>query len=93
MPNVPEGPWYRGAGCEHCLGKGYLGRAGLYELLMVDDRFRDAMDAMLDQVVLARAVRGASGEIEDFEVGFANAASLEASLSETSGLRDAIASA
>ena len=42
------------------------------------DRFRSAMDAMLDQVVLARAVRDGSGAIVDFEIEFANGAALAA---------------
>jgi PAS domain S-box-containing protein len=37
------------------------------------DRFRTVLDAMADSVVLARAVRGATGEIVDFVVEFANA--------------------
>lgn len=30
----------RGAGCENCLGRGLIGRTALYELLVVDDAFR-----------------------------------------------------
>lgn len=33
--------FYRGRGCEHCRGKGYKGRIGVYELLVVNDRIRD----------------------------------------------------
>jgi PAS domain S-box-containing protein len=40
------------------------------------DRFRQAMDAMLDQVILARSIRDGSGAIVDFEIVFANAAAL-----------------
>ena len=29
-----------GAGCENCRGSGYAGRAGLYELLIIDDNFK-----------------------------------------------------
>ncbi len=31
---------YRGRGCEKCGGKGYLGRTGIYELLLVDETTR-----------------------------------------------------
>lgn len=31
---------YRGKGCEKCGGKGYLGRTGIYELLLVDETTR-----------------------------------------------------
>jgi PAS domain S-box-containing protein len=41
------------------------------------DRFRTAMDAMIDQVILARSVRDVNGTIVDFEVEFANATALE----------------
>jgi general secretion pathway protein E len=32
---------YQGAGCEKCLQTGYLGRTGIFELLLVDDQIRD----------------------------------------------------
>jgi general secretion pathway protein E len=31
---------YQGRGCDKCLGTGYLGRTGIFELLLVDDRIR-----------------------------------------------------
>ncbi|RJQ50354.1 MAG: type II secretion system protein GspE [Nitrospiraceae bacterium] len=31
---------YRGRGCDKCLGKGYLGRSGIYELLEITPRIR-----------------------------------------------------
>jgi type IV pilus assembly protein PilB len=33
-----------GAGCEHCRGSGYVGRVGIYELLVVDEQFRDMIN-------------------------------------------------
>jgi general secretion pathway protein E len=32
---------YQGAGCEKCLQTGYMGRTGIFELLLVDDPIRD----------------------------------------------------
>jgi type IV pilus assembly protein PilB len=32
---------YRGEGCAHCGATGYSGRAGLYELFVIDDKLRD----------------------------------------------------
>jgi general secretion pathway protein E len=32
---------HKGAGCEKCLQTGYLGRTGIFELLLVDDRIRN----------------------------------------------------
>jgi PAS domain S-box-containing protein len=39
------------------------------------DRFRAALDAMLDEVTIARSVRDADGTIEDFQIEFVNRAS------------------
>jgi len=33
--------FYRGAGCEHCRNTGYSGRSGIYEMIELDDGFRD----------------------------------------------------
>jgi len=33
-----------GAGCDFCRGSGYMGRVGIYELLLVDDKFRDKIN-------------------------------------------------
>ena len=41
-----------------------------------EDRFRTAMDAMIDQVLLCRSVRDDAGRIVDFEVEYANATAL-----------------
>jgi general secretion pathway protein E len=35
--SVPGGFLYRGTGCEACSDTGYLGRTGIYEILVVDD--------------------------------------------------------
>ncbi|UCF87913.1 MAG: type II secretion system ATPase GspE [bacterium] len=37
---LPEGGLWRGAGCVHCLDTGYLGRTGIYELLVVTDSIK-----------------------------------------------------
>jgi type IV pilus assembly protein PilB len=36
-----EGPHFRGAGCEECRGTGYLGRTGLFELLVIRPELRE----------------------------------------------------
>jgi general secretion pathway protein E len=38
--DLPEGGLWRGAGCSQCLGTGYLGRTGIYELLVVTDSIK-----------------------------------------------------
>jgi len=35
---------YHGTGCEHCRNSGYAGRIGIYELLIIDDTFRNMMN-------------------------------------------------
>ncbi len=35
---------YHGAGCDDCRGSGYVGRVGIYELLTIDERFRDMIN-------------------------------------------------
>ena len=35
---------YHGAGCDQCRGSGFAGRLGIYELLIVDEAFRDMIN-------------------------------------------------
>ena len=35
---------YHGVGCDDCRGSGYVGRAGIYELLVLDEQFRDMIN-------------------------------------------------
>ena len=35
--------FYRGKGCSKCLNTGYKGRVGIYELLIPDDKMRNAI--------------------------------------------------
>jgi len=37
---VKDGVLWRGRGCSHCLGTGYWGRTGIFEILVVDDDIR-----------------------------------------------------
>jgi len=36
--------FYHGAGCDDCRGSGYVGRVGIYELLVIDEAFRDMIN-------------------------------------------------
>jgi general secretion pathway protein E len=41
MNDLPDkAMFWRGRGCDECLGTGYHGRAGIFEMLMVDDEVR-----------------------------------------------------
>ena len=41
---IGPGELFRGGGCDHCRGSGYVGRVGIYELLVIDDVFRDMIN-------------------------------------------------
>ena len=49
---------YRSGGCEECGGAGYVGRTGVFELLVFDDELRQAVNAGADEEVLATLARG-----------------------------------
>lgn len=40
-PTPVEGQLYTGAGCGECFDTGYLGRTGIFELLVIDDDIKD----------------------------------------------------
>jgi type IV pilus assembly protein PilB len=48
---------YHGVGCDRCRGSGYLGRIGIYELLVVDDIFRDIINKDASADNMRRAFR------------------------------------
>ncbi|MHC4259523.1 MAG: GspE/PulE family protein [Planctomycetota bacterium] len=41
---VKSNQLFHGAGCEHCRHSGYVGRIGIYELLLIDDTFKDMIN-------------------------------------------------
>jgi len=51
---LPEGVLYRGRGCEECLDTGYMGRIGIFELLVVDDEVRAQVMRKEDANVIKR---------------------------------------
>jgi general secretion pathway protein E len=51
---------FRGAGCDRCRGTGYRGRTGIYELLVMDDDTRAALQAgagRVRQLAMERGMR------------------------------------
>jgi len=44
MAGVDPGQIYHGTGCDRCRGSGYVGRLGIYELLIIDEPFRDMIN-------------------------------------------------
>jgi type IV pilus assembly protein PilB len=59
---------FTGRGCEECRGSGYSGRIGIYELLIVDRKFRDMINKD-PSVENMRTVFRESGGISLFEDG------------------------
>ncbi len=59
---------FHGIGCNHCRGSGYSGRIGIYELLVIDDKFRDMInkDASINHM---RQVFRESGQPSLFDDG------------------------
>jgi len=45
--SVIEGQFHKGLGCENCLQTGYLGRTGIFELLVIDDDIRELIGKRL----------------------------------------------
>ncbi|MBI5055925.1 MAG: type II secretion system ATPase GspE [Nitrospirae bacterium] len=52
---------YRGKGCDKCLGKGYIGRAGIYELLEITPDIRTMIVERKDAQVIRRTATVKSG--------------------------------
>ena len=48
---------YRGKGCKHCSFTGFRGRAGIYELLIVDDTIRGLILAKANAQTIRKAAR------------------------------------
>lgn len=59
---------YKGAGCEKCRDSGYAGRVGIYELLVIDDNFRDMINKDPSVTNMRRAFRE-SGQKSLFDDG------------------------
>jgi len=52
-----EGEFYRGKGCEHCLGTGYRGRIGVYEVLELDDDLKSLITKTQDSNEIKKLAR------------------------------------
>ena len=59
---------FAGKGCDDCRDSGYVGRIGIYELLVIDDKFRDMInkDASVNNM---RSVFRKSGQLCLFDDG------------------------
>ena len=48
---------YQAAGCDQCLGTGYLGRTGIYEMVMITDEIRNNILRNADSNTIKRVAR------------------------------------
>ena len=53
--DLKDGKFFRGKGCEECLETGYMGRIGIFELLVVDDVIRELIMRKEDANVIKQA--------------------------------------
>jgi general secretion pathway protein E len=73
--------YYRGRGCERCMGLGYRGRSGIYELLPVEEETRELLLARKDAATIkAAAQRKGMKSLRD--AGLVKAAAGETTLEE-----------
>jgi general secretion pathway protein E len=49
---------YRAVGCPHCLQKGYRGRTGIHELLVVDDAVKTLIHTEASEQAIEKVIRG-----------------------------------
>ena len=61
--------FYHGAGCDDCRGSGYVGRVGIYELLVIDEALRDMINEDSSVNNMRRMFRE-SGRRTMFDDGF-----------------------
>ncbi|MCH8119838.1 MAG: type II secretion system ATPase GspE [Planctomycetes bacterium] len=50
-----RGQLYKGLGCENCLDTGYLGRTGIFELLVIDDDVRELISKRCGSHIIKEA--------------------------------------
>jgi general secretion pathway protein E len=53
--SASNGRFYKGAGCENCLETGYLGRTGIFELLVIDDDIKELIAGRSGSHVIEQA--------------------------------------
>jgi type II secretory ATPase GspE/PulE/Tfp pilus assembly ATPase PilB-like protein/phage FluMu protein Com len=58
LPPSQKATFHRGGGCEKCLGTGYIGRLGLFELMIVDETVRALILERADSVTIKNSVIG-----------------------------------
>jgi type IV pilus assembly protein PilB len=57
LQSIPADKTFRGRGCDRCRKTGYVGRLGIYEMLIMDDSLRDMVTANPDVTQLRKLCR------------------------------------
>jgi type II secretory ATPase GspE/PulE/Tfp pilus assembly ATPase PilB-like protein len=60
--DIKKNELYHGVGCDACRGSGYSGRVGIYELLVIDESFRDMINKDPSVVNMRRAFMKAGSD-------------------------------
>jgi len=53
--SAPDTLFYKGTGCKECLETGYLGRTGIFELLVVDDEIKELISKKCGSHIIKEA--------------------------------------
>lgn len=65
IPDTEELILYKPQGCEHCNHKGYKGRTGIHELLMIDDETQELIHSEAGEQIIEKAIRAKTPSIRD----------------------------
>ncbi len=57
VASMEDAEFYQPQGCDHCRGTGFLGRTAIHEILIMDDRIREALTDPLDVSAVRDAAR------------------------------------
>ncbi|CAH0532337.1 Type II secretion system protein E [Vibrio stylophorae] len=55
---------YHAKGCEHCNQKGYRGRTGIHELLVIDEQVQQLIHAEAGEIAIEKAIRSHTPSIQ-----------------------------
>lgn len=55
---------YKPVGCEHCNGKGYRGRTGIHELLVVNEKVQELIHKEVGEQAIEKEVRKSTRSIQ-----------------------------
>jgi general secretion pathway protein E len=56
---------YHAVGCEHCNNKGYRGRTGIHELLLIDDNVQELIHSEAGEQSIEKVIREYTPSIRD----------------------------